>query len=284
MSDVFISYSRKDKEFARELHRRLAEKQQDVWIDWEDIPPSAEWIREIDQGIEAADTFVFVVSPDSIASQTCRHEVQHAATHQKRIMPVVILEPPHSDVPDVLSRVNWLFFRDEDEFTTSFNKLLGAINTDLPWTRAHTRLLVRAREWEMNQKDSGYLLMGKDLNDAEAWMADSSTRNPAPTVLQSAYVAASRQGTVRLQKNQLRGFYIISMIYATAQTVVSYLVVFDEISEKGLMFLSPLWVLGLVFGGFGFTLGRTSLKRTIIATGIAALGLYLFFAILWPFL
>ena len=47
MSDVFISYSRKDKNFARALHQALTKHGKDVWVDLEDIPPTAEWLKEI---------------------------------------------------------------------------------------------------------------------------------------------------------------------------------------------------------------------------------------------
>ena len=65
MADVFISYSRKDKDFVRDLHEALAARERDTWVDWEDIPLTAEWLAEIYAGIEGADAFVFVISPDS---------------------------------------------------------------------------------------------------------------------------------------------------------------------------------------------------------------------------
>ena len=38
MTDVFISYSRKDGDFARRLTNALTASGRDVWVDWEDIP------------------------------------------------------------------------------------------------------------------------------------------------------------------------------------------------------------------------------------------------------
>jgi len=68
MADVFISYAREDKDFVRCLDRALTEDGRDVWVDWEDIAPSAEWMEEIRTAIEGADAFVFVLSSDSLAS------------------------------------------------------------------------------------------------------------------------------------------------------------------------------------------------------------------------
>ena len=68
MADVFISYSRKDIDFARRLVDALKNAGQEAWIDWQGIPYSADWWREICAGIDAADTFLFIISPHSLAS------------------------------------------------------------------------------------------------------------------------------------------------------------------------------------------------------------------------
>ena len=71
MKQLFISYSRKDTEFTRKLTGRLAADGLEAWVDWQDIPPSVDWMKEIQKGIEDADVFLFLVSPDSIASPIC---------------------------------------------------------------------------------------------------------------------------------------------------------------------------------------------------------------------
>ena len=66
MSDVFISYSRRDIDFVRHLFDQLTAHDREPWSDWQDIPPTADWLAEIYSGIEAANTFLFVISPDSV--------------------------------------------------------------------------------------------------------------------------------------------------------------------------------------------------------------------------
>src|SRR5262245_3577322 len=93
MADVFISYSRHNKDFAQNIFEKLEATMRDAWIDWEGIPLSSDWWREIQDGIEAADSFVFIMSPESLASPVCALEVAHAVACRKRIVPVVHTQP-----------------------------------------------------------------------------------------------------------------------------------------------------------------------------------------------
>ena len=102
MADVFISYSRRDSEFVSGLNEALEKRDYDVWVDLENIPPTAEWLAEVYSGIEGSNVFVFVISPDSIASKVCQQELAHAVEpvpvsrrarraveHNKRLVPIV---------------------------------------------------------------------------------------------------------------------------------------------------------------------------------------------------
>jgi len=44
MSDVFISYSRRDIDFVRHLFDQLQAHDREPWADWQDIPPTADWL------------------------------------------------------------------------------------------------------------------------------------------------------------------------------------------------------------------------------------------------
>lgn len=89
MTDVFISYSRRDKEFVFILQNALKAQNRETWVDWKDIPLSADWWAEIEAGIEATNTFVFVISPDSVVSKVCNQEIEHAVKNNKRLVPIV---------------------------------------------------------------------------------------------------------------------------------------------------------------------------------------------------
>ena len=136
MPDVFISYSRKDKEFVARLKEALEDQQREAWLDTKDIPPTAEWLQEIYTAIEKADSFVFIISPEVLGSEVCQQELSHAVKHHKRLIPVVRRDVDPKDVPDLLARLHWIFFREGDDFHEAFNALLTTIATDLDHVRA----------------------------------------------------------------------------------------------------------------------------------------------------
>ncbi|MBZ5656949.1 MAG: TIR domain-containing protein [Acidobacteriia bacterium] len=220
MQEIFISYARKDKDFVHKLHTALAAAGRDTWVDWEDIPPTTEWLQEIFAALEGVQAVVFVVSPDSITSPMCAKEVEHAASHHKRLIPVVIADVNTASVGDAVARLQWLFFRPQDDFNAAFASLLQAIDTDIDWVRTHTRLLTRAIEWQAKQRDASLFLRGNDLKEAEASMVRGAAKQPSPTALQSEYVAASRRAAARRQRTLIgalaSGLVITTVLAVTA--------------------------------------------------------------------
>lgn len=204
-NDVFISYSRKDKAFVERLDSVFRAHNRDPWIDWDDIQPTEDWWQAIEAGIESVDTFIFILSPDSAASKVCRQEVEHAVKHNKRLVPIVRREGfSEAEIHPALSRHNWLFFREEDDFDCAFQKLIRALDTDLDHVRSHTRLLVRAIEWDKKDRNDSFLLRGIDLGDAEHWLSQSSGREPQPTALQGEYISMSRKAETARQLKEIR--------------------------------------------------------------------------------
>jgi hypothetical protein len=193
MPQVFISYSRKDKSFVQKLQEELANQKRDLWVDWQDIPPTAEWLREIYDGIVGSDNFLFIISPDSIASRPCRMEIEHAARHNKRFIPLLYRDPGKSDLPQEIAIHNWIYFNVEAEFQKAFDTLLKAIDTDLDYVRAHTQLLLKAQEWDTYHKDPAYLLTGSALIYARQWLEASAQKEPQPLSVHKEFIQASIQ-------------------------------------------------------------------------------------------
>lgn len=194
-SDVFISYSRKDKAFVQKIADNLIAKQFALWVDWDNIPATVDWWREIEAGIESANVFVFIISPNSVQSDVCRQEIDHAVANQKRIVPI-LYEPLADDkiaqhLHPTISSHNWVIYNTNVEFETWFAKLVEIFQADIDYIRRHTRYLVRAREWEMRGKDLSFLLRGTDADEAALWLMLARDKKPTVLPLQEAYIATS---------------------------------------------------------------------------------------------
>ena len=134
--------------------------------------------------IEAVDTFVLVLTPDSVASVICGREIAHAAAHNKRMVPIVARDVNAAEVPEALAKLNWIFCRESDVFDAATDTLITALDTDLDWFRSHTRLLTRALEWEAKGKNNSFVLRGDDLRAAELWLTEAGAeKERQPTAL-----------------------------------------------------------------------------------------------------
>src|SRR3954451_8824283 len=86
---VFISYSRKDMAFAYRLEAALKTRGFEPLIDRSEIYAFEDWWQRIEALIAQTDTVVFVLSPDSVASEVALREVAFAASLKKRFARVV---------------------------------------------------------------------------------------------------------------------------------------------------------------------------------------------------
>lgn len=225
MTDIFVSYSRKDEAFGRKLHSRLTGMKRNVWMDWEDIPFSSDWWTEIKRGIETSDNFLIILTPDFVSSPVCMLEVDYARQNNKRILiishnfkeassgnsSILLQRTKESDVIQgllgdrdivIISRenwrsighVHWLFFNDDKTFEVDFRNLIDTLDTDLEHVRSHTTLQVRALDWFENDRNWSFLLTGVQIDQAELWLktAIDEAKEPQPTALHSEFIKASR--------------------------------------------------------------------------------------------
>jgi len=234
MHDIFISYSHSNDVLAKRLKESFAQVNKDVWIDWEDIPRSAEnWWEEIKEGIECSDNVLFIMSPAAMESVVCTMELDYAFSKNKRIIPVMLEEVTDkskfasnvdykkdrameerlagrdpkqlaNDNWHQLSHINWVYCRIDDDFDIAFDQLNQAINTEIKYVKKHTRYLIRAEEWDDAGRVSDRLLIGDEVKQAEEWLAqgDGFTEkeqedNPPPSSLHREYIGASRKAENR---------------------------------------------------------------------------------------
>ncbi|MGE5375674.1 MAG: toll/interleukin-1 receptor domain-containing protein, partial [Bacteroidota bacterium] len=198
MAKLFVSYSRKDSTAARKLIEAFKSMGLDVWVDWEAIPPASDWLEQIFRGIEEADAFIFMLSPDSAASEVCKVEIGRAVLNNKRIIPIVLRDVEPKNTIEDIRKLNWTFLRETDNQEEGLAKVKTAIELDLDWLEEHRRLQVRALEWH-RKKDPSLLLRGRDLRNARHMLQTYTAKDPIPTELQRKYIEFS-QRTERTQR------------------------------------------------------------------------------------
>lgn len=86
---LFISYSRRDTDYAQQLKDDLRENGLPVWID-DQIEHGSQWFNEINAAIETCTAFVVIMSPDAEASEWVQKEILLAKRYEKPIFPVLL--------------------------------------------------------------------------------------------------------------------------------------------------------------------------------------------------
>src|SRR5258705_5602097 len=218
---IFISYSRKDMVFADRLEAALRARGFEPLIDRTDIYAFEDWWTRIEALIARADTVVFVLSPDSAASDVARKEIAFAASLNKRFAPILLRPVSNDAVPDALAKLNFLFFDDEARFDASADRLAEALDTDIGWIRQHTAFGEQARHWVLAKGPRGLLLHSPVLEQAERWIAARPRGAPAPTEETQVFIRASRQDTTR-RRNILTGSLAAGLVVALGLAGLAY--------------------------------------------------------------
>ena len=124
---VFVSYARVDFKFVKHLCEALVRRGHQVWLDTERIA-GADWLSELERGIETSAVLVFVISPQSLDSEICRHELEHALRLGKRVVPLLRREVDVRAVPVDLKQRPWIEMRETDDAAIALEDILGAID------------------------------------------------------------------------------------------------------------------------------------------------------------
>ncbi|MEL6763291.1 MAG: TIR domain-containing protein, partial [Cyanobacteria bacterium J06607_6] len=215
--DVFISYSRVDSDFARKLNDRLQMQGKLTWFDQESIASGADFQQEIYRGIETSDHFLFILSPEAVNSPYCADEVEYAHKLNKRVVTVRHRPVDAADLHPVLATVQWIDFRQgAGDFNANFKELLRTLETDRAHLEAHTRLMVKALEWDKKQRRSDLLLRGDEFVIAENWLvaAFEQQKQPLPTPLHKDYIQAGREAQEREVKREKRRILVLRSLLA----------------------------------------------------------------------
>ncbi len=123
MQKVFISYSRKDIDFAKKLAGDLEKAGYDVWWDITDLRGGDDWVKTLPAAIQESQSFIIVLTPNSVNSEWVQKEYTQALTLHKKIVPIMF---EMCDVPFALNTINYVNFMG-GKYEDSFKNLLSAL-------------------------------------------------------------------------------------------------------------------------------------------------------------
>lgn len=123
---VFVSYSKKDKDFVKELVDLMETKGVKVYIDYKDVPPGAIFAEKIVTAIEDALCCVLIFTSNSNNSSFVLSEINSAVNHNKTIIPLRIDRIlPSKALEFYIGKNNWIEYTDAN----SLKSLVETIET-----------------------------------------------------------------------------------------------------------------------------------------------------------
>lgn len=197
MQQIFISYSRKDIDFARKLAGDLEKAGYDVWWDLTDLRGGDDWVKTIPAAIASSQYVIVVLTPDSIESEWVRKEYTQALSLRKKIIPI-LLKP--GSVPFALNTINFVNFT-SGEYAERFKELLSALGFtgQPPTVTPYEKTILSLPPWLL--KFGIPALIAIILLLAFLLIPRPSPPIETPTVTQTPSVAASPTSTATLTES-----------------------------------------------------------------------------------
>src|SRR3954470_15385901 len=86
---IFVSYSRKDLDWVRELVKDLEAAGLPVWLDVHKLKPGVVWDSEIERALRSTDVLLVVLSEYSATSTNVLDEISFALSRNRPVVPVL---------------------------------------------------------------------------------------------------------------------------------------------------------------------------------------------------
>lgn len=205
VTKVFISYSRRDTAFVRELHVLLEAFGFDVLLDQEDIAFGEAWEPRLRSLIGSAETTVCVITEAWLASRECDKELDIALKSGRRVIPVVTSEVDHTRIPEALAKLQFVFFYgDKVTFAAGIRDLVKALRSDIGWVRQQSRYLTLATDWETASRSEALLLRGEVLAQAKRWLESPVPSDVRVLPLVAEFIKRSEGAEVAEADKKLR--------------------------------------------------------------------------------
>jgi len=121
---VFISYSREDVDFVKNLAIDLQMVGLEVWWDISGLRGGDNWVRTIQDALDRSKYCIVVVTPNSIMSTWVEKEYTYAINNDKIVIPLFLVD---CKMPFSFSNTQYVDFR-EIRYRTAMRELYAALD------------------------------------------------------------------------------------------------------------------------------------------------------------
>jgi len=161
---IFVSYSRRDKDFAEAIANELESLGAKVWIDRE-ITLGKSWDNEIDDAIDEATHMVLIMSTPAAISENVRDEVSEARELGKDMVPILVepIDPEH--IPFRWKRMQYADFVADPE--RAMKKVLSHLGFEHDVLNRFLKLRSKLRVPKPSSNVSKVPSMEEEVNERE---------------------------------------------------------------------------------------------------------------------
>jgi hypothetical protein len=157
MSKVFLSYNRQDEGFVRCFYERLKADGVDCFFDKESIPWGANWVVELEKGLDDCEFIILILSPDFCKSEWTKLERTSVMADDpegrgKKIRPL-LLKDCKGLMPRFLKPIQFMDISLEEKFEKRYPDICRQLG-EIQRKRFNWRTGIQCRPFANSRKDT----------------------------------------------------------------------------------------------------------------------------------
>ena len=114
---IFISYSRRDADYAQQIDEYFEGSGHNVFTDVKDIQMGVVWTSALETNISNCDVFVVIITHASLRSTEVEKEVRQAQREKKTIIPCIHRDVSYDEIKWDLKSIQGVEFQDKYELS-----------------------------------------------------------------------------------------------------------------------------------------------------------------------